>query len=267
MNAYREEITGDDAAYIMDGQCEMFGARRAVGFGNAAFYVREIHRARANAIIKRRHYSGKFVNNSYVHLGVFVAGEMLGVLQFGYAMNPASGGSVVPGTANDEYLELNRMWLDDFAPKCSESRAISHAVKYIRRAYPKVRWIQSFADERCGLNGKVYQAANFGFYGEHVSTFWEIDGEFYHNIVATSPSRADTQAAIRFKAGRDRAVRHDLRQFRYLFFLAPRFAKACALEKRPFPAVGPLDAPESIGCEAGATPADRSTLLAFDGAA
>jgi hypothetical protein len=255
----RTETIGDTPDYILGGQSEMFGAVRAIGFGSKQFSVREIHRDHANAIIKRNHYSRKFVNNSYVHLGVFIGDDMLGVLQFGYAMNPASGGSVVTGTANDEYLELNRMWLDDFAPHCSESRAISHAIKFIRRAYPKVRWVQSFADERCGLNGKVYQAANFGFYGHHVSTFWEIDGEYYHNIVATTEdSRADTVAGRAWAAGKDRAVRHDLRQFRYLFFMAPRFAKRCVLKRQPFPAAGPYDAPESIGREASETLAGRS---------
>jgi hypothetical protein len=251
------------AAYILGDQSEMFGAVRAVGFGGDDFRVEEIYRDRANAIIVRNHYSGKFVNNSYVHLGVFIADELMGVLQFGYAMNPASGSSVVSDTANDEYLELNRMWMDDFAPHCGESRAISYAIKYIRRAYPKVRWIQSFADERCGLNGKVYQAANFGFYGHHVSVFWEADGEYFHNIVATTEtSKAGNKALKRWQAVKHRAIRHELRQFRYLFFMAPRFARKCRLERKPFPAVGPEDAPETIGCEGGATPPDRSNLPA-----
>ena len=248
--------------YILSDQDELFGATRAVGFGDGIFSVREIHRDHANAIISRNHYSRKFVNNSYVHLGVFIDGELLGVLQFGYAINPASGESVVAGTANNEYLELNRMWLDDFAPKFSESRAISYSVKYIRRAHPQVKWIQSFADERCGLNGKVYQAANFSFYGEHTSVFWEIDGEYFHNVVATSPSRGGRIARQRFMAGRDRAVRHELRQFRYLFFMAPRFARGCNLQRKPYPAVGPEDEPETIGCEQGATPCDRSNFPA-----
>lgn len=234
-----EKVT-ENLGYILGRQEEMFGASEVVGFGCNAFCVREIPRQQANAIVKRNHYSHKVVNNSYVHLGVFVSGELLGVLQFGYAMNPSSGSSVVDGTENNEYLELNRMWLDDFAPHCSESRAISYAIKYVRRAYPKVRWVQSFADERCGLNGKVYQAANFGFYGSHVSVFWEADGEYFHNIVATTESsKAGNLALQRWKVVKDRAIRHELRQFRYLFFMAPRFAKKCRYKRLPFPAVGP----------------------------
>jgi hypothetical protein len=64
-------------------------------------------------------------------------------------MNPASQKSVVSDTEIDEYLELNRMRLDDKAPKNSESKAVGYSIKYIKRKYPKIKWIQSFADERC----------------------------------------------------------------------------------------------------------------------
>ena len=52
-------------------------------------------------------------------------------------MNPASCSSVVKNTEMDEYLELNRMWLDDIAPKNSESKAISYSIKYIKSKTPK----------------------------------------------------------------------------------------------------------------------------------
>ncbi|MFC4440894.1 hypothetical protein [Caulobacter henricii] len=57
------------------------------------------------------------------------------------------------------------------APRLSESRAIAYAVRYVRRAWPSVKWLQTFADERCGQNGAVFQACNFVFVGEHLSTF------------------------------------------------------------------------------------------------
>lgn len=223
------------ASYLLDDQLMLMGAPRVCGFGDDAFQVREIHRDQANALIRRNHYSHSIVNNSYVHLGVFIAGELYGVLQFGYAMNPASGANIVAGTPNDGYLELNRMWLDDWAPKNSESRAISYAIRYIRRAWSKVRWIQSFADERCGLNGTVYQACNFVYAGEHTSTFWEIDGEYFHKILLTTTTRKAGQRGAWAKANADRARPHELRQFRYLFFMAPRFAKGLQLPLQPYP--------------------------------
>lgn len=220
--------------YILSPQASLFGQPDAIGFGDDAFYVREIGRDLANGIIVANHYSRKFYSGTYIHLGVFIGDDLLGVLQFGYAMNPASAGSVVTGTELDEYLELNRMWLDDLAPHCSESRALSHAIKFIRRRYPKVKWIQSFADERCGKFGAVYQAAGFAYYGEHIATFWELDGVTYHNSLMTRDPTLSRSAAI-LQEGRERAVASDLRQFRYLYWLAPRFERQCRLKRLPFP--------------------------------
>lgn len=235
--------------YILSDQPSLFGKPDVVGFGDDTFCVRELPRARANAIIQRNHYSRKFYSASYIHLGVYIDGEFRGVLQFGYAMNPASAGSVVEGTGLDEYLELNRMWLDDFAPHGSESRALSHAVKFIRRRYPKIKWIQSFADERCGKFGAVYQASGFGYYGEHTATFWELDGVVYHNSLMTRDPVLSKSAAV-LQAGKDRATPSELRQFRYLMFMAPRFARGCKLKQQAFPkpnAARLLDAPVPPG--------------------
>lgn len=134
----------------------IMGATGPQGFGTADFYVVQIPCATAREVIRREHYSHSVVNNSYLHLGVFREGAFEGVLQWGYALNPARAGKVVEGTVQGQYMELNRMWLSDDAPRNSESRAISYALKYIRRACPSVAWVQSFADERCqGLGWSI----------------------------------------------------------------------------------------------------------------
>lgn len=226
---------GETAGYLFDPAAALLGHREAIGFGEAAFHVRMIDRHLANEIIIANHYSRRVYRASTLHLGVFIGGELLGVLQYGFAMNPASAGSVVTGTALNEYLELNRMWLDDRAPRNSESRALSCSIRLIRRVRPAVKWIQSFADERCGLFGTVYQAAGFTYHGEHRGIFWELDGEFYHNSLATNSKSANNPRAAFLRANLDRATRHKLRQFRYLRFLKPRFAKGCRHPMKPFP--------------------------------
>ena len=147
-----------------------------VGFGKRGFYVAAIPAQKARETILRHHYSQSIVNNSYIHLGVYYKGNFAGVLQFGYALQPACAGGIVEGTVQGEYLELNRMWLAEVCPRNSESMAISYAVKYIRRASPSVAWIQSFADERCGRLGVVYQASNFLYLGSHMATFYFLVG-------------------------------------------------------------------------------------------
>ena len=175
------------SAYILSEQISLYGERDCIGFGNDEFYIKEIPRELAIKTIIENHYSKKVYNGTYINLGVFDKKGLIGVLQYGYAMNPASCGSVVKDTSMDEYLELNRMWLSDETEiKYPESRAISYSIKYIKRKFPKIKWIQSFADERCGGFGIVYQACSFDYYGEHTSTFWELDGVVYHNSMMTS---------------------------------------------------------------------------------
>jgi len=220
---------------IYSNQSSMFGKPEIIGFGDGAFSVKEISRNNANDKIINNHYSEKFYNGSYIHLGVFINSEMVGVLQYGYAMNPSSGKNIVEGTENTQYLELNRMWLDDVAPKNSESKAISYSIKYIRNQHKTIRFIQSFADQRCGLNGIVYQSANFVYYGEFKSDFYEYEGKFYHNIIMTA-NRGKIGAMERvLQANKDKCTKHTFRQFRYIYWIKPQYRKQCKLAEKPYP--------------------------------
>lgn len=213
----------------------ILGSSGAVaGFGQHDFYVALVPRQQAVEIILAHHYSGRVVVNSYVHLGVFMAGELVGILQLGYAMNPRHVGKVVANTGTDEHLELNRMWLDDKAPRNSESRALSYAIKYIKRACPRVKWIQSFADERCGGLGVVYQAANFLFLGSHRTTFYELDGGTYHPMLLTAHKKMG-QRGQHLRDNLDRAIPRSLRQFRYIFFVKPASRKDLRMRPQPYP--------------------------------
>jgi hypothetical protein len=195
--------------------------------------VEPIDRELANEVIRQNHYSGKVYNASYIHLGAFWSGELVGVAQYGYAMNPTSQEGVVPGTGPKEYLELNRLWVDDVMPRNTESAILSLTLKFIRATTP-VRWVQSFADERCRRFGAVYQACSFLYCGEHTAVFWEIDGQWFHNSILTRDPNL-TPAAKWAQENRERAVPHNLRQFRYVKFLRPKYRRDLALPTYPYP--------------------------------
>ena len=239
--AFTERMTEPTSFLRKDGQMKgyieepsLFGHGFVVGFGDDEFCVKEIDRTTANELIVKNHYSKKFYAATYIHLGVYIDRKLVGVLQYGYAMNPASCESVVNDTKIDEYLELNRMWLDDAAPKNSESKAISYSIKYIKRKYPKIKWIQSFADERCGKFGIVYQAANFKYYGEHTAIFWTLEGVVYHNSRMTRHDSKAGPASEYLRANKSRATSEKLRQFRYLYFIDKRAEKKVVLKERGF---------------------------------
>jgi hypothetical protein len=218
--------------YIYSDQLSMFGSKEIIGFGSDNFYVKEIMRDLAYDIIIKNHYSqkGDSIAHNQINLGIFINEELLGVLQYGYAMNPASMDKIISDTKINEYLELNRMWIDDKAGKNTESMALSYSIKYIRGKWKKIKWIQSFADERCGLLGIVYQASNFKYYGFHNSIFWKIDGEVYHNSIVTNGAR---KAKLESKI--EDAEKLDLRQFRYIYFINQKCIKNCLLKEFNYP--------------------------------
>lgn len=230
--------------FIYSPQIPLIGRPDVTGYGTAELWVDAIDRDVANDVIRRNHYSRKVYSASTLHFGVFYRGELAGVLQYGFAMNPASAPSVVAGTGMHEYLELNRMWLSDDCPRNSESMSIGYTIRAIRKIRPAVAWIQSFADERCGGLGVVYQACSFLYCGEHLATFWELDGVVYHNSLMTRDPSLSRAAAV-LQAGKGRAVAHSLRQFRYIRFLRAGFRDRLLLDVHPYPKrqTTDLDAP------------------------
>lgn len=221
---------------IYSDQQSMFGSREIIGFGSSDFYVKEIPKQISKELIIKNHYSKKVCNDAttHIHLGCYINGELLGVLQYGYAMNPQSMGSVVSGTKLNEYKELNRMWFDDKAERNTESKAISYSIRYIRSKFKTVKWIQSFADERCGGLGIVYQAANFKFYGEHMNIMWEFENEIFHNSIVTNNNRGK-KAELEAKNWKEKAKKIELRQFRYIYYIDQKSIKNCLLKEKPYP--------------------------------
>lgn len=122
--------------------------------------VKPIDSKSANAICKKFHYSGKVVPNSQIHFGVFLNDKCEGAMQFG----PSTDKRRMAKNLNvgmNEFIELNRMAFSDVLPKYSESRAISIAIKILKKNYPFLRLIISFADAcQCG-DGTIYRASGF----------------------------------------------------------------------------------------------------------
>jgi len=115
----------------------------------------------AGALIRRVHYSGKVTRNSQLHFGVFIAGKLEGAMQFGPSMDKRKLQGLVSGTLWNGFIELNRMAFSEKLPRNSESRALSIAFMLMRKHYPHIEWVVSFADAtQCG-DGTIYRASGF----------------------------------------------------------------------------------------------------------
>jgi hypothetical protein len=123
--------------------------------------VRPIAASDANRIIKALHYSGAVVHNSQVHLGVFMGDQCGGAMQFGPSMDKRKLLQLVSGTLWNEFIELNRMAFADWLPRNGESRCLGFAMRWLRKTYPQLKWVVSFADgAQCG-DGTIYRASGF----------------------------------------------------------------------------------------------------------
>jgi hypothetical protein len=153
---------------------------------NKQYFTKEIGSKIANEFIKKFHYSHKVVSNSKLHLGIFnkTNSRLEGVLSFGYPMNPKSTPQKIVKNSNyTEMYELNRMAMDDEAPKLSESQAIGICIKWLKKYQPHIKWLLSFSDGKEGNVGTIYQATNWTYLGYNISdSFYQLDNQIMHNV-------------------------------------------------------------------------------------
>ena len=155
--------------------------------------VKPITAQDANRIVRALHYSGKVVNNSQVHLGVFLGGKCGGAMQFGPSLDKRKMLGIVRGTLWNEFVELNRMAFADWLPRNGESRCIGFAMRWLRKTYPWLKWVVSFADgTQCG-DGTIYRASGFVLTGiKENNQIWEApSGKVYQSNSARGVSNCN----------------------------------------------------------------------------
>lgn len=198
----------------------------------------------AHALVKRLHYSGKFVSNSQLHFGVFLStpdgDRCYGVMSFGPSMDKRKSMALVSGTTWNGFLELNRMAFGPELPRNSESRAIAVAMRLIRKHYPHVEWVVSFADAtQCG-DGTIYRASGFvltsikknrqilNWNGRTIArktldnkNYPRVDGRYYSSVLI---ERGEAIPLVGF-------------QLRYVYFLNPAARSRLTVPILPFSAI------------------------------
>lgn len=165
--------------------------------------VKPISSQDASRIVKACHYSGKVVQNSQLHFGVFLNGKCGGAMQFGPSLDKRKIQGLVEGTGWNGFIELNRMAFADWLPRNSESRAIAVAMRLIRKSYPHLEWVVSFADgTQCG-DGAIYRASGFVLTGIKENTqIWEAPSGEKFSRTSLTDGRSKQQQQARVVASR-----------------------------------------------------------------
>ena len=212
----------------------------------------------ANPFVREHHYSGKTVNNSKLHFGVFLDGQLHGVMSYGPSLDKSKLIGLVEGTGWNEFLELNRMAFDAVLPRNSESRAISISLRLLKKYAPQVKWVVSFADGcSCG-DGTIYRAAGFVLTNikENLNLAELPDGTRVHKMTLasnpTSPRKElggltffdVTNGTYDFKKYLDYVGATPIPgyQLRYLYFLDPACKDKLTVPIIPFSEIDNLGA-------------------------
>jgi len=125
-----------------------------------------------------RHYAKRvpIVQHAF---GVFVERECVGVVTFGSPASPQVARSVISAEHSRLVIELNRLCVDDDAPRNASSVLVSASLRLL----PRPAVVVSYADGAQGHVGYIYQATNFGYYGAaaaHDAEYESPSGEVVH---------------------------------------------------------------------------------------
>lgn len=245
--------------------------------------VKPISSQQGNALIQRVHYSGKIVQNSQIHMGVFYNGKLEGAMQFGPSLDKRKIQNLVSDTDWNGFIELNRMAFSEALPPNSESRAISVAMRLLRKHAPQLEWVISFADgTQCG-DGTIYRASGFVLTAINKSSNLVKlpNGETIHKMTLESGPRRPrpelngrsyydvTNGKYDFKKYVAVANGEILTgfQLRYIYFLNPEAKKRLTVAELPFSAIDEAGARMYKGSRGGSIVSDVPDFLSGDGGA
>lgn len=198
--------------------------------------VKHIKSSVANEFVKKHHYSGKVVSNSQLHFGCFLNGVLGGVMSFGPSLDKKKVVGLVKGKPFNDFLELNRMAFGDLLPRNSESRCIAVAMRLIKKNYPNIKWVISFADGcQCG-DGTIYRASGFKLTGIKknktimINDAGDVKTDLYFNI---NPQLREKKKEYHSLDGY---------QLRYIYFLDKSKEKDLTVSILPFTIIDEMNA-------------------------
>jgi hypothetical protein len=132
--------------------------------------------AAARYAVMHWHYSRTMPSGKLVKVGAWEAGQYVGCVLFGRGASPSLG--VKYGVTNVQVCELVRVAMRDHVTPTTA--VVAAALRMLRGYSPGLRLVVSFADERQGHLGIIYQAGNWVYAGAVEHTWYRVHGQLVH---------------------------------------------------------------------------------------
>lgn len=209
-------------------------------------YIKEIPKRTAIEMVVKFHYLhrappinhcyGLFDKKTIITEGVLEpTNKMIGCITYGIPASHGLCAAVCGETHFRNVIELNRLFIEDHAPKNGESFLISNSIKLLPPPYDI---IISYADKQENHLGVVYQATNFLYTGLSAKTTeWSIDGKSKHSRHLTDHNTMDE---LKEYYGDRLQQTRSSQKHRYVFFKATGgkrkyYLKTLKWEIKPYP--------------------------------
>jgi len=181
------------------------------------------------------HYAKRMPDPKSVKIGAWEDGKFIGVVMFTRGVSGTNISKTL-GIRPEEIAELSRVALTDH--KIAVTRIIKISLSILKRTFPGLRIIVSYADENHGHIGAIYQAGNWIFTGKSASVplFQDKAGRFIHD-------RACSKTGFKRQFGKLKRVpnRKDLTRipqvpkWRYFMPLDDEMRKQIEPLRKPYP--------------------------------
>jgi hypothetical protein len=137
-----------------------------IAIDNVSFVGRTLSRN----LVVQCHYSKVMPRITKAFIGGWKDNKLVATMTLGYGTRPRHTiEGMFPSLGVNDYFEIGKLCVSDEMPRNTESNFISRAITLLKKEYPDVKILFSWADGILGRPGFVYQASNF-YYGGFIVT-------------------------------------------------------------------------------------------------
>jgi hypothetical protein len=184
----------------------------------------------ARFAVEKWHYSNKMPAGKLAKFGVWEGGSFIGAVLFGTGACPQINGPF--DIQRIEACELVRVALTRHAVEVS--RVISICLRILKKEFPTLRIVVSYADPEQEHHGGIYQAGNWLYLGTTAPVEWFIDNRTGRRVHTKTLRTGRRGLATRLKESGQISTIH-LVKHKYVYPLDAAMRKQLEPLRQPYP--------------------------------
>lgn len=203
-------------------------------------YIKLVDNNTAKTTVKNFHYMKTWPSGAKFSFGIFHKNIniILGIAVFGKSSSTNSKTKLFPNVGENEIIEMQRLWLNDFLGKNAESKVLSLIIKKLKETTElKIIWTYAGGCKNdCGI---VYQSSGFMYLGaEPCNDFYLTDTGEYKNVINVlrfgKASHLNTiEEKARFLYGKGKFIKS--KRYYYFYPLDRGIRRKMKNKVKPFP--------------------------------